>query len=552
MKRLFVISFLLLFANEILAGTRTDSLYQIARKKLEEGDYAGNLKFATAMLEEAEKTGNCGQIANATLKVAASYYYLQQRQSAIDLMHKARKMGLQCKIDSLIWMSDRQLGAMYFENSVDDSSLFHLKEAERIINKYKGFEAERSYIYAIMGELLYRHFHDKLNGKKCFDLAMQYAYTANDTIRMAFANIKQGSYYITEQSCRKAIPYLKTATELYRSVPLPEGVMYAIYILASAYSECGDAKMTYHLMQELKFMQDSMFRKETAKKTAEYKTLYETEKKERENLQLAKDNALKQLQLSKQVRHEQMIIVISIAGLVVLSAVFIVLYYRYRQKKKQELDEKIAVQQKLRFKAVIEAEEKERMRIARELHDSLGQMLSAAKMNMSAVDSYNDDDAKLMSNAMKLVDDSVKEVRTISHNLMPSGLIDKGIAFALTELARKINDAGLMRIDLTIVDGEQRLPSGVEIAIFRIVQEVVNNMIKHSKANRVEVVLDYNTEKVFLSIRDNGVGFDTASIEQSSGIGWKNIFSRVYMMNGDIKIDSQPGTGTSVNIEFGI
>ncbi len=109
---------------------------------------------------------------------------------------------------------------------------------------------------------------------------------------------------------------------------LSEGVMYAIYILASAYSECGDAKMTYHLMQELKFMQDSMFRKETAKKTAEYKTLYETEKKERENLQLAKDNALKQLQLSKQVRHEQMIIVISIAGLIVLSAVFIVLYYR--------------------------------------------------------------------------------------------------------------------------------------------------------------------------------------------------------------------------------
>ncbi len=148
-------------------------------------------------------------IANATLKVAASYYYLQQRQSAIDLMHKAREMGLQCKIDSLQRIFDRQLGAAYFENFVDDSSLFHLKEAERIINKYKGFEAERSYIYAIMGELLYRHFHDKLNGKKCFDLAMQYAYTANDTIRMAFANIKQGSYYITEQSCRKAIPYLQ-------------------------------------------------------------------------------------------------------------------------------------------------------------------------------------------------------------------------------------------------------------------------------------------------------------------------------------------------------
>jgi signal transduction histidine kinase len=155
-----------------------------------------------------------------------------------------------------------------------------------------------------------------------------------------------------------------------------------------------------------------------------------------------------------------------------------------------------------------------------------------------------------MNNAKKLIDDSVKEVRTISHNLMPAGLMDKGIEFALNELANKINDTGLLHIDLMITESEQRLDSSVEIAIYRIVQEVVNNMIKHSKANKVEVLLDYNTEKIYLSIKDNGLGFDTNTIEQSSGIGWKNIFSRVYMMNGDVQVNSQPGRGTLVNIEF--
>lgn len=534
----------------ILAGTTVttgksavDSLYSIAQEKLKNGDYAANLKYATAMLQEAERGGNCNDIANATLKVAASYYYLQQRALSLQLMHKARALAAQCHIDSLLWIADRQLGAIYFENSKDDSSLYYLNDAERLLDKYKGNTAERAYLYAILGELIYRHMHDKPNGKHYFDLALQYAYQSHDTVKMAFANVKQGSYYNTEGDCKQAIAYYKRAVDLYTSAHLPEGIMYATHMLAWAYSECGLAKESYESMLRLKVMRDSFFRDETAKRTAEYRTLYETEKKERENLQLQKDNAIKE-------REAQIILVTSISGFLILIAVFAVVYTRYKQKKKAEFDERIALQQKLRFKAVLEAEEKERVRIARELHDSLGQILSAAKMNVSAIDSHNEDDAKLMNNAKKLIDDSVREVRNISHNLMPASLMDKGIEFALNELANKINDTGLLHIDLMITESEQRLDSSVEIAIYRIVQEVVNNMIKHSNANKVEVLLDYNTEKIYLSIKDNGVGFDTNTIEQSSGIGWKNIFSRVYMMNGDVQVNSQPGRGTLVNIEF--
>lgn len=547
MRKLYVYIIITLccFCSNIAlyAQDRYATYQHIEDSVFRKGDYAAYMKTATEALQYAERSNNCNTLSRAQLKMASAHYFLQDKNASLQWMHLARKTAIACRVDSLIWIADRQIGAIYFEKSKDDSSLYYLKEAEQLLNKTDSNYAELSYLYAILGELKYRHFKDTISGKQCFDMALNYAIKSNDTIKIAFANVKLGSYYNSEGDCRRAIGYYQTAVSLYKAMKLPEGLMYAIHMLAWAYSECGEAKLSYETMLNLKNLRDSIFKDETAIKTAEYRTLYETEKKERENLLLQKKNV-------EEKRKTQLLLISSVAGFFILIAAFWVIYTRYKVKKKAEMDERIALQQKLRFKAVMEAEEKERVRIARELHDSLGQMLSAAKMNISAMDSYNNDEAKLVDNAKKLIDDSVKEVRTISHNLMPTSLMEKGIEPALNELAAKINDTGLMHIDLLISAGNERLDSSVEIAIYRIVQEVVNNMIKHSKANRVEVMLDYNAEKVYLSIKDNGVGFDTANIETSSGIGWRNIFSRVYMMNGDVQIQSQPGRGTLVNIEF--
>lgn len=507
------------------------------------GDYAGYLKLMTQALRMAETSNDCNKLCRATMKVAAAHYYLQDRKQGLQWMLKGHELAYTCTHDSFKWITSRQIGALYFEEGKKDSALAYLKEAETEINKTTGYWGERSSVYALLGEVYYYSYKNKELGAKCYELAMQYAIQSKDTLKLAFAHMKKAAYHNNAGDCKLAIEYYKKAVELYKAGNLPEGLMYAYQMLGWAYGKCNEGENTYETMLQLRLLRDSIFKQETAIKTAEYRTLYETEKKERENLLLQKEN-------TEQERRTQVLLISSVAGFLILIAAFWVIYTRYKHRKKTEMDERIALQQKLRFKAVMEAEEKERVRIARELHDSLGQMLSAAKMNISAMDSYNDDDAKLAGNAKKLIDDSVKEVRTISHNLMPTSLMEKGIEPALNELAAKINDTGLMQIDLLVSAGEERLDSSVEIAIYRIVQEVVNNMIKHSKANHVEVMLDYNAEKVYLSIKDNGVGFDTANIETSSGIGWRNIFSRVYMMNGDVQIQSQPGRGTLVNIEF--
>ncbi len=537
-------------AINVSADSKLDSMYGVANGYFHKGNYAANLKVITAVLKTAEQTGNCADVTYAMIKIGGAYYFLQQRRECLDWMFKARAKAIACHIDSSRCITARQMGAIYYELGKFDSAMIYMREAERLLEHTERW-SDKAALYAVMGEIYISYQKDTAGAERYFRNALVFAEKSNDSPRMAYANIHMGTYLNYVKQYKNAMPYFNTALRLYAAAHLVEGVMYAKACQASSLCYASkDAMAVYTVMSDLKTMRDSIFKEETALKTAEYRTLYETEKKQKENLLLAKDNALKKLQIAEEVKNKRILTVIFISGIIILLLLFLFAYNRYKQKQEAELERKLALQQKLRFKAVLEAEEKERVRIARELHDSLGQMLSAAKMNMSAMDSFNEEDAKLMGNAKKLVDDSVKEVRAISHNLMPSTLMDKGIVTALNELANKINDTGLMHIDLVVNDADTRLDSSVEIAIYRIVQEVVNNMIKHSKANTVEIMLDYNTEKIYLSIKDNGVGFDTNTIEQSSGIGWKNIFSRVYMMNGDVQIDSQPGRGTLVNIEF--
>jgi signal transduction histidine kinase len=119
-------------------------------------------------------------------------------------------------------------------------------------------------------------------------------------------------------------------------------------------------------------------------------------------------------------------------------------------------------------------------------------------------------------------------------------------------MAGKINDAKLMDVRLTMTGFDERLPGTVEVAVYRVIQEVINNMLKHSHADRIQVSLQRKGNALNLSIADNGVGFEKEMITRSKGLGWKSIFSRIAMLNGNIEVDTSPGTGTSISIQFAI
>ena len=211
----------------------------------------------------------------------------------------------------------------------------------------------------------------------------------------------------------------------------------------------------------------------------------------------------------------------------------------------------ILQQQDMATRAIIHAEENERKRIAGDLHDGVGQIMSAAKMNLSSLESrlgFNNDEDKLaFEKIVSLVDESCKEVRSVSHNMMPNALLKSGLSSAVKEFIDKI-DSRVLKVNLYSEGLNERIDSNVETVSYRIIQECVNNVIKHSGANELDISLIKDADGIAATIEDNGKGFAVADKSRTEGIGLKNILTRIEYLKGAVDFDSAPGNGTLVAI----
>ncbi|RYE04928.1 MAG: sensor histidine kinase, partial [Sphingobacteriales bacterium] len=202
-------------------------------------------------------------------------------------------------------------------------------------------------------------------------------------------------------------------------------------------------------------------------------------------------------------------------------------------------------------KAVLDAEENERKRIASDLHDGVGQLFSAVKLNMNGlfdrIKIERDEDRFLAENTLALVDESCKEVRIISHRMMPNMLLRSGIASDLKSFIEKI-DGDTLKVTLEATGFKDRLESNVETMLYRVIQETVANVIKHAKATRLDIALNRDAEGITATVTDNGKGFDTTQIGSFTGIGLKNIITRIEYLKGSVDYESAPDKGTTVNI----
>lgn len=226
-------------------------------------------------------------------------------------------------------------------------------------------------------------------------------------------------------------------------------------------------------------------------------------------------------------------------------------YRRYQLKQKAKLQAEIAHQQVLATKAVISAEETERKRIAAELHDGVGQMMSAAKMNLSSIENeiafVSPEQKVRFDKVVSLIDESCAEVRTVSHNMMPNALLKAGLSSAVREFIDKI-DASVIKVSLHAEGLNERIDSNIETVLYRVIQECVNNVIKHAKATTLDIALIKDADGISATIEDNGRGFDTRNKSNFDGIGLKNILSRINYLKGTVEWDSAEGRGTLVAI----
>ena len=349
-----------------------------------------------------------------------------------------------------------------------------------------------------------------------------------------------GENYERKNDLLNAETNIKKALSIAKEINNSKQTYEALESLSDFYSRHNRYDSAYKYLQSYKLFKDSIAKKDKAELVTELTAKYETAQKEKKIQE-------QQFELTKKNYW------IIGAALVLIAAVLLSSSYYRRNKLKQEarLQAEILKQQDIATKAILEAEEKERQRIAKDLHDGVGQMMSAAKLNLSAIENeltFKDDMQKdALLRIIKLVDDSCKEVRAVSHNMMPNALLKAGLSSAVREFINQI-DQKVLKVNLHSEGLNERLDSNTETVLYRIIQECVNNVIKHAGATQLDISLIRDEDGISATVEDNGKGFDTADSSKNSGLGLKNIQTRVEYLKGTVDFDSSPGKGTLVAI----
>ena len=240
--------------------------------------------------------------------------------------------------------------------------------------------------------------------------------------------------------------------------------------------------------------------------------------------------------------------------------------YRHKQQlQQQRITELEKEKQLLATEAVLKGQEEERSRLAKDLHDGLGGMLSGIKYsfsNMKETLIMTPDNMLGFQRGLDMLDSSISELRRVAHSMMPEALMKFGLNAALKDFCTSINNIGVLKVIYQSHDADNLdISQTASVTIYRIVQELLNNSIKHAAATQVLVQLNKEDNKLLLTVENNGKGFDIASLQEAKvrtdgsvgrGIGWTNIKSRLDYLKGKLDVQSEPGKGTSVNIEISL
>jgi two-component system, NarL family, sensor kinase len=305
-----------------------------------------------------------------------------------------------------------------------------------------------------------------------------------------------------------------------------------------------DFKNAFYYQSKYIVLSDSLWDVETRGRFEELEYKYETQKKQSQ-IEIQQKQILEQeLKLNRRFIFI-IIVVFVLLTFVLLSSYFIV---RLRMKQQRVFNSYMLEQEKNKTKAVIEAIEEERKRIARDIHDGLGQNLASLKLKMLRISEGMKTDTRdvsglQMEEAIVSLDETYKEARNLSHQMMPKTLLFLGLVDAINDLTEKVLHN--TQIDYSFDHNTQeRFSQSIEIAMYRIYQELLNNVLKHSQASLLEISLLQTAGQLMLIFEDNGVGLKE-KVEKEKGIGLLNIEARVHSLNGQFEITSKEGEGTT-------
>ena len=381
-----------------------------------------------------------------------------------------------------------------------------------------------------------------------FTKSLEISNRSNYSYGKAESQLQMGAIAIMQKNYDDAEKYLSAGIKEAQSINsfgmLDDGYKY----MSDIYAVTGRYKEAYEYFQKFKEMSDSVLSMESKKYATELEKKYETEKKDKQII-------LQQAQL----RERRFWIFVLIGAAVTLVILSLLLYRNYQQKQKiqqQRIRELEKEQQLLAVDAVLRGEEQERSRLAKDLHDGLGGMLSGIKYSFQNIKQnlvMTPDNHLAFERGIDMLNSSIKEMRRVAHNMMPESLVKFGLDTALQDFCNDINQSGAIQTTYQSMGLENvAIDQTTSITVYRIVQELINNTLKHAGANTAIVQVFKSDSEVSITVEDDGKGFDPLILQMANGIGWSNIQSRVDFLKGKVNVQSEKGKGTSVHIELNV
>jgi two-component system, NarL family, sensor kinase len=502
-------------------------------------------------IEIYEKYKDSAGLVLAYFNLAFVFIDMQEWEKALQYLKKSIASARQNHKSADLLSSYARAAAICFKIKRINEGEGLLEECNSLLSLIE-LDLDRIYYHNAYGEYYYAKgkMEAALHSHRT---AYKYSLLWKDPYYIADEALDIGRLYMKLSKVDSAEKFFRIAYDTARVYNYMPKIRLVLNEWAAYYANGGNYKRAYELRTELLNFTDSLITLQNHNHILLFDAAYQSTRKENQIMQLESDKRLQQLS----IKQKSTLNYILISGAATLLVISLLSYRTYKQKQKlqqQRINELETEKQLTATEAVLKGEEQERTRLAKDLHDGLGGMLSGIKYSFQTMKGnlvMTPENHQAFERSMDMLDSSIKEMRRVAHNMMPEALVKFGLDTALKDFCNDINQSGALQVNYQSIGMEnQSIEQTSAIAIYRIVQELINNTMKHAAAKTAIVQVSKTNGEISITVEDDGKGFNPLILQSAKGIGWSNIQSRIEYLKGKLDIQSDPGKGTSIHIEL--
>jgi two-component system NarL family sensor kinase len=496
-------------------------------------------------LDIFEKKGIAPYIVQCLNNIGIIHFNLKNYTKSLQYHNRCVELRKKSGDQNGLAASYVNLANVYLETHDTTRAIGYLKDAIGIFKKIKT-ERELSFACHDLGAI-YSLQHKYKIAQPFIEQALELRRELADNRAIASSLILRGEIYAGLGRFRESKHDLDEALDICSREKIPDEEKFVYQKLAFLYTQKGMADSVFYYYGKYEVMNNNFYKKNLDDEVVKLQESYDAVNREKKILE-----ADKKILKAENERQNlfKWIYILAIAVLVV-GGYFIIRSQRNKRIAQKKLDNALLAEREAGLKAVVDATEEERKRIAKDLHDGVGQQMTGLKMaweklsvdiHSAAPEHFN----KLVE-LTKILDDASGEVRNISHQMMPRVLTDMGLVPAIDDMLAKAFRLSDIKYEFLPINIKSRFDERIEISLYRVCQELVNNILKHSGAKQVIVQIIQQKNALIMIVEDNGKGLKSINNE---GLGMLSMNTRINTVNGKINYDPGPETGTLVTIRI--